>query len=144
VRRGLLALLSATLLTGCGGGASPASSQLRIQATRACGAAERRLQRITPGRGGYVAFLKNGIAVLEPEVRRLGSLHPRAEDQAVFDAALAAIRQEITALKGGLSGLERHQDPALTFAALQRRLTPLESRADAAWRALQIPACLSR
>jgi hypothetical protein len=144
VSRGLLLLLSAALLTGCGGGASAASSQLQTRATRICTAANRRLQPIKPTAGRYEAFLQDGLTVLGPELQRLEAVHTGAADNAVYTGALDALGREITELRRALARLDRHQDPALAFAALQRRLTPLESQANAAWQALQIPACVSR
>jgi hypothetical protein len=144
VKRGLVVLLSAALLTGCGGGSSPASSQLQARATRVCAAANRRLQRITATDGHYEAFLQDGLAVLQPELARLAALHADPDDQAVYAGALGTLGREIKDVKSTLAGLDHHQDPALAFASLQRRLAPLESRTDAAWRALEIPACLSR
>ncbi|HTX31345.1 MAG TPA: hypothetical protein VMD09_08160 [Solirubrobacteraceae bacterium] len=144
MRRGLVLVLSAACLTGCGGGSSSASSRLQTRAARICTAANRRLEQDRPRQSHYQAFLGDGLAVLEPELRRLKSVRTVASDQAVYADALGALGREITEVKRTLSGLDHHQDPALAFAALQRRLAPLESQANAAWRALQIPACVNR
>ena len=144
MRRGLLVVLLLTLPSGCGA-SSPPSAQLHDQATRICQPATRRLKRIpTPRPGDYEGFLRHGLAVLQPQLARLRSLRPQGDERDVFAGALDALSQEITAVKGAAQSLGRHQDPRLVFAALERRLSPLEAQADAAWRALQIPACLSR
>ena len=144
MRRGVLVLISAILLTGCGGGSSSASSHLKTRATRICTAANRRLQRVAPRKGGYATFLQEGLAVLQPELQRLESLHADTGSQTVYAGALNVLGREIAAVKRARSALNHHQDPALAFAALERRLAPLESQANGAWRALQIPACVSR
>jgi hypothetical protein len=81
--------------------------------------------------------------VLEPELRRLRRLHADSEDRPVYGNALATLGQEVAELRRAVGALDRHQDPALALAALQRRLTPLEAEANSAWRALQVPACLN-
>ena len=95
-------------------------------------------------KGHYQAFLEEGLAELEPELRRLKSVRTESSDHAVYVGAVDALGREIAEVKRTLSGLAHHQDPALAFAALQRRLAPLESQVNAAWGALQIPACVSR
>jgi hypothetical protein len=146
VRRGVLGvLLSVSLVSACGGPPSAAAGLLHDEATRICAAADRRLARVgAPGSApAYQSFLRRGIATLEPELRRLRSLRPQGEERPVFAAALGALAREITELKRAMSALDRHEDPAPVFASLQRRLSPLEADAAAAWRALQVPACLS-
>lgn len=144
-RRPLTALLTATLLAGCGGASSAASGQLHDGATSICTTANHRLARIAPPHLGPAdeAFLKRGIAVLEPELRRLRRLRPQSQEQSLYSGALNATAQEVSQLKRTVRALERNQDPSLAFPALQRRLAPLEAQANGAWRALQIPACLT-
>lgn len=145
-RRIVVVWLACSVVTGCGGGASGSDERMRRAATRICNAANRRLERLkTPAVGpGDKAFLNRGIPVLEGELRQLGAQRGDGEDQPVYTRALSAMAGEIVELRRAVGALGAHQDAAMAFAALQRRLAPLETRADDAWRALQVPACLSR
>jgi hypothetical protein len=111
-----------------------------------CTSAGRSLGRIaTPQtEAGGAAFLKRGIAVLRPELGRLRTLSPPTDDADVYQSALSAIDGEVRALRGAVRALGRQQDPVIAFKTLQQRLGHLESQADNAWQALQIPACLQR
>ncbi len=148
MRRALIGalLVTVSVATGCGGASAPSSDQLRSQASHICTAIDRRLMRIrTPGLGpSDRAFLVRGIAKLEPELRRLRRLRGQGDSAPVFSSALDALTLEIGELKRTVAALDHHQPAALAYAALQRRLAPLETQADNAWRALQIPACLTR
>ena len=147
MRRGLVVVwLGCCIVTGCGGGASGSAERLRRAAARICTAANRRFERLkTPALGrGDEAFLKRGIPVLEGELRQLGAQRADGEDQSVYGRALSATAREIVELRHAVGALDHHQDPAMAFAALQRRLGPLETQANDAWRTLQLPACLSR
>jgi hypothetical protein len=138
-------LLTVPLLTGCGASA-PSSDQLRHQASRICTRTDRQLGRIhTPSLGaGDRVFLLRGVAKLKSELTQLRSLSAHGDAAPVYNLALDALGREIEQLKRTVAALDRNQDPALAYAALQRRLAPLEAQADGAWRALQIPACLTR
>jgi hypothetical protein len=146
VRRGLAGLaLTLTIVTGCGG-SSGSASRLQVQAGRICRAANQRAAQIRPPKLGPAdrTFLAHGIGVLAPELTRLHALRVPREDRSVYGAALSAMAAEIGVLRGAVVELDRGQDPALVYAALEHRLRPLGARADRAWGALQIPACVSR
>jgi hypothetical protein len=147
VRRGLAGLaLTLIIVTGCGGGPSGSAKRLQVQASRICGAANQRAARIRPPKlgPGDRTFLVRGIGVLAPELTQLRTLRVPGEDRSVYGAAVSTMAAEIGVLRRGVAALDRGQDPALVYAALERRLRPLEARADRAWGALQIPACVSR
>jgi hypothetical protein len=90
------------------------------------------------------AFLKRGVAVLGPELRELRALSPPAEVSDVYRTAVDAVAGELRALHDTVRALGRQQDPVIAFKTLQHHLRPLETQADDAWRALQIPACVER
>jgi hypothetical protein len=138
--------LVAILAGGCGGSSPDSMSQLRSQASGICSAASGRMARIaTPRRPpASLAFLDRGVAVLEPELRQLRMLRAPAASDGVYAVALTGFAAQLSALSRAASALGHQQDPVRTLQALQRRLAPLETETDDAWRALQIPACASR
>ena len=134
----------AALLSGCGSPPSPSLIQLRSQGSRICASAGRRFGRIGTPRteAGGEAFLNHGIAVLGPELGQLRKLNAPSEVADVYQAAIEALGDELLALRGAVRGLKRDQDPVIAFKTLQRHLGPLETQADDAWQALQMPACV--
>lgn len=130
--------------SACGGVDKPTLAQLRSRATLICFAASQQSARIvTPTwNAGSQEFLKHGIGVLAPELRALRLLTPPTGAEEVYANALTAFSGELGALSRAVEALAQSGDPVLTFKALQHRLSPLEARADDAWQALQIPACV--
>jgi hypothetical protein len=131
---------------GCGSTPPPSLIQLRVQATRICATASRQIGRIAtpPSEAGGEAFLERGVAVLAPELRRLRRLTAPSEADDVYRAALSALSEQVDALRQATRALERQEDPVVAFKALQQRLGPLETQADGAWQALEVPTCMSR
>lgn len=143
-----LAALAATaaVAAGCGSTPPPSLVQLRSQGTRICAVTSRRLGRIpTPdAEAGGKPFLKRAIALLGPELRELRALSPPSDAADVYRTALDASAGELRALNGAVRALDRQQDPVIAFKTLQQHLGPLETQADGAWQALQMPGCLQR
>jgi hypothetical protein len=137
---------AALAAAGCGSTATPSLIQLRTQATRICSTASRQIGRIaTPpsGAAGEV-FLDRGIAVLAPEHQALQRLGAPSEAADVYRTALGALGRELSAMRDATHALDRQENPVIAFKTLQHRLAPLETQADDAWQALQIPTCASR
>jgi hypothetical protein len=140
--------LAATVVLGLAGcGSSPlTTSALRTRATRVCGLASARADRIAtptlPGQG--VTFLRRGIAVLQPELNALLKLRPGGQAAGVYATALRAFRRELAIVKVAAESLRHDADPVLAVKTLQRQLAPIEADANAAWDRLEIPACVAR
>lgn len=144
-RAAAVAAMVALATAGCG--SAPLSLiQLRQQATRVCARANRRIIAIaTPADAAAGdAFLKRGIAALEPELRRIKALHAPNEVADVWTTAVTALSEELAALRSAVRKVGAGADPVLTFRRLQQVLTPLETQANDAWQALEIPACVSQ
>ncbi len=145
VPRSVAALTAVALLvSGCGASAGLSAAQLRTRARRDCLAAARSLQRIPSPAvySGAGAFLARGIAVIGPELTALRRLHPAGGvTAAAYSTALDASRAELSAMRLAVRRIDRNADPIATLRALQARLTPLETRADAAWRSLGLGVC---
>lgn len=140
-----LTAIAATVAAGCG--SSPLSAaDLRQQAGEICTKADRQIGRIsTPSSDAAGnSFIKQGIAVLDPELAQLKGLVPPADESSVYRSAIRALSGELDSLHAAATQLDRGADPVKAFKALQARLAPQETDADSAWRALGIPACLSR
>ncbi len=139
----VLALALALAAAGCGGSSSMSARQLRANAARVCTVATKRLNRIptpqVPSEGA--AFLRRGIAALNPELAALSAMHPGGELGVHFDAARKATEQELKVLQSSLKGLKAGNDPIVAVKTLQTQLAPLEKQAGAAWRALRLPGC---
>jgi hypothetical protein len=140
-----LATLPVLALIGCG--SSPLSAaELRTQANLICSRANRQIGRIaTPANeSAGKAFLKQGVAALDPQLNDLKALKPPVDEMVVYQAAIKATSSELDSLHAAVSKLDQGADPVRTFRNLQDQLAPLESQADNAWRALGVTSCLSR
>jgi hypothetical protein len=119
---------------------------LRAHATRVCTQAHDRGARIAPPAvpARTAAFLRHGIAVLEPELTGLRTLRVPSEQAGAYAAALQSLTRELTILRTTVHDLDRGSDPVTTIKTLQHRLAPVEADYDAVWRTLDVPACLNR
>ncbi|MGA2928742.1 MAG: hypothetical protein ABSG43_22685 [Solirubrobacteraceae bacterium] len=139
------ALCAALALPGCGSG-SLTAAQLRNRATQVCTTADRLTATIptpaTPAASG--TFLRRGLAVLEPELAALRVLKAPGDLDQVYATSIDALADKLQALTGAVRGLRAGEDPRGTITSLARRLAPLESKEDGAWRALGIPACIDQ
>jgi hypothetical protein len=145
-RRGAMAALLTSLVLAACGASSPSARQLRVAATRACVSAAAQAERIaTPvAPAGGTEFLRRGLAVLTPELAQLRRLRAPSDLAATYSSAVRSSAGLQALLGAAVQSLNRGADPVSTVQTLQRRLAPLEARGDAAWRALDVPACLNR
>jgi hypothetical protein len=143
--RALSLAVVAFAITGCGS-SSPSLSRLRRQATAVCQRALASSARIKPPArpSATVPFLRRGASVLSTELSELRTLKAPAENAASYSSALRAQSRQLTILDDAIRDLDGGADPVSAIKTLQRRLAPTESAEDAAWRALDIPACASR
>ncbi len=144
--RGALAA-TVTLMTVTACGSSTLSiGGLRADATRICLRAGLQADAIQPPRApaDTAAFLKRGVAVLTPELAALRRLRPASGQAGAYSAMLAAFGRQLSLLRETAGALDRGADPLDAIKTLQERLAPAESDEAAAWRQLQIPACVSR
>jgi hypothetical protein len=120
--------------------------RLRAQAGRVCTKAldADALIRSPAVPAGTAAFLRRGIAVLGPELAALRRLRPPSERADEYRAAVDALDRELTILAATVHDLDRGADPLRAIKALQRKLAPAEVTEDAAWRTLDVPACVNR
>ena len=134
--------LAVLAVAGCGS-SSASPSQLRTQASAICARTNRQVGRIpTPASAaGGLAFLNQGIATLEPELRSLKQLSVSGDAADVWNAAMRSLSDQLEAMRSTASQIKGGADPVASFKSLQRTLAPLESQASNAWQALQIPAC---
>jgi hypothetical protein len=140
--RACVAALAALGLAACGSSSS-SPTQLRSQATAICARANRQIGRIpTPTSAtGALAFLNSGIATLRPELAQLQQLQATGDAADVWRTAVRALSDQLAALQSTASEIKGGGDPTSATKSLQQRLAPLESEANGAWQALQIPAC---
>ncbi len=143
--RAVLASVAALAIAGCGG-ASESVKQLRAQAGRVCTRAldAGALIEAPAIPAGTMAFLRRGIAVLRPELADLRTLRAPSEQAVAYSSALGALARELTILTAMAHDLDRGADPLSAIKTLQRRLAPVEAGEDAAWRTLDVPACVNR
>ena len=131
----------ATLALASCGSSSLSAAQIRSRATKICTATAERTGKIaTPASpAGGAAFLNHGIAAIDHEVAQLRALHATGTARTAVDGTAA----ELAALRFTLKGLHADNDPVITIKTLERRLAPIERRTNAAWRKLEIPACVT-
>jgi hypothetical protein len=140
-----VAVAVAVALAGCGS-ASLSTRQLRGDASRICSFAARTAVKIVPpsSPAAGAAFLRRGAAVLGPELSQLRTLHPPSAMERDYRTALGAFSEIVAAIREGARALASGGDPVIEIKTLQQRLADPEQRADAAWKALGIPACVTR
>lgn len=138
--------LAALALSACGGSSSSSPAQVRTQATAICQRANRQIGRIpTPAsEAGALAFLNSGIAALKPELAQLRQLSVSGDAADVWNAAIRALSEQLSALQSTAAQIQAGADPIMSFKSLQQTLAPLETQANNAWSALEIPACQSQ
>ena len=138
-----LALLAVAVLTGCGS-VSASVIDLRHDAGLICRRTDRAFGPLPalPAQGHTVAFLDSGLVRLKTELTKLRLVGPPHDVADVYRAALAALGQELEVLRTAAQAINRGEDPALAFKALEQQIRPLRSQANDAWQALEIPACL--
>jgi hypothetical protein len=141
----VLGLLMALAVGACGS-SSLSDTQLRTSAGRICTVADRRTARIpTPARpADGAAYLSRGLAALKSEVTQLRALHPPNDLAGDYRTGVDAAAAEVAALRSAVKGLKVGGDPVVEIKTLQHRLTPLEARADDAWRSVDVDACVNR
>jgi hypothetical protein len=141
----LVAVAAAALVAGCGS-SSLSASQLRSQAGQVCALAGHQAEQIKDpaALGGGVVFLRDGIAVLTPELRQLQKLTPSQASERSYATALGAFSGELHDLTTTVRGLDKGDDPVDSIQSLEHHLAPLQTREDVAWRALGIPACITQ
>jgi hypothetical protein len=134
--------LAALALAACGSSsASPA--QVRTQASAICARANARIGRIpTPTSAtGALAFLDTGVASLKPELTQLKQLSVSGDAADVWNTAVRSLSTQLATLESTAAKIRAGADPVQAYKSLQQTLRPLETQADGAWEALQIPAC---
>jgi hypothetical protein len=141
---GALVALAILVVSACGSGLSLV--ELRDQATAVCERGNQQIQAIgaPTSESGARAFLAKGGSALASELDGLKSLGASGDAGRRFGKAESAVSGELAALRDAVKQLGAGHPVAPVLSSLQQRLAPLESQADAAWRALGIPACLTR
>jgi hypothetical protein len=144
-RRAAVASLVALAIAGCGG-SSGSMKRFRAQAGRVCTKAldAGALIPAPAVPASTAAFLRHGIAVLGPQLAGLRRLRPPGEQADEYRTAVDALDRELTILAATVHDLDRGADPLRAIKTLQRRLAPIEATEDAAWRTLDVPACVNR
>jgi hypothetical protein len=146
----LTAIATLTVLAPLGfsacGDSGLSAGQVRLAASQSCRAAGARAQRIaTPSApGGSRTFLIRGVGLFAAELVELRKLKPPNEMASVYATAVTAFTDKLLAVRAAVGKLDRGADPVTTIRQLQRKLSPIEAREDAAWHALDVPACLNR
>lgn len=137
-------LLATAALAGCGD-STIATPELRMQSTKLCQLARKATDAApTPSSAaGAQAFLAQGISVFRPELQGLRALHPSGDVAPVYATAVGAFLHELSALEAAERQLAQGGDPIATMRTLEAQLAPLEEQQDDAWRALDIPACVT-
>ena len=131
-------------LAGCGS-SSLSATALRNQAAEVCTTANRLTAAIPTPRSPAAssAFLRRGLAVFEPELASLRVLSAPGDLDQAYAVSLDAFADKLQALSLAITRMRAGADPRTTIAGLAHRLAPLDSKENRAWRALEIPACLS-
>jgi hypothetical protein len=150
-RRALAAALAAVVIlalafNSCGGKQRLSAPALRRDATKVCASARKQTDAIPlPGSSKSVEpFLIRGLGALEPELAELKLLDPPSAATPTYNRAVRAIGDELAVMRSAIAELNRGTDPIDVFRDLEAKLAPLETRADEAFRALQIDACTTR
>jgi hypothetical protein len=146
MRRRAIAAASLALAVAACGSSSPSSSRLRQEATSVCQRSLAQSDAIASPAvpSGTAAFLRRGTDALAPELAGLRALKPPSHEAGSYSTALIAASRELSILDGAIRDLDHGADPLGLIKTLQRRLAPVESAENVAWRTLDIPGCASR
>jgi hypothetical protein len=140
----LLAVL-ALVLAGCGT-TTLTAAQMRTQAGRICAHAAERAARIpapaTPD--ASERFLRAGLGAMRPAAEGLRALKPPDEMRESYGQAVALNAKALASVARQEHAIARGEDAPTAFRRLQAELDPIVRVEDATWRALQIPACVTR
>ena len=136
-------LLIVLVARGCGDDALSAG-ELRSQAGAICARANAITDRVAVPNApsGGQRFLREGLAELRPAHMRLAALKPPDELRADYERAVALNLQQLALIGRTSRAIAGGADTIDAFAALQRRLAPVLAQENAAWRALDVPACM--
>ena len=142
--RVVLASVVALAVAGCLG-SSESLKKLQTQAGRVCTRGLDASALIQPPAipAATTKFLRRGISVLGPELADLRRLRAPSDNADAYSAALGALARELTILTVTAHDLDRGADPLTTIKTLQHRLAPVEAAGEAAWRTLDVPACVT-
>ena len=142
---GALIALAILAVSACGS-MSLSLVQLRTRATAICDRANRRMRAISPPKAESEAkaFLEQGASALASELDQLKPLSTSGAAGSVYRTAVSAVSGELAALQGAVKELGAGQLAVPVLRSLEQRLSPLQTQADGAWRALDIHACLTR
>ena len=145
MRRALLAALSLMALAGCGS-STLSDHDLRADATAVCGHAAERLRRISQPSSptASLPFLRRGVAVLGPELAALRRLAPGPDLSTGYHATVAYFGAAVQRVRATIAVLTSGGDPVASFTTLEHELSPIVASENSGWRAVQIPACVSR
>jgi hypothetical protein len=138
-------LVTAVAVTSCGG-SSLSDLDLRADATALCQAANTRSEQLPAPRSppSGAAFLRRGASELAHELAALRALAPPSDLAARYGAAVHEFAAALADVRATIAGIDHGADPSGAFRALELQLAPVLTQEDEAWRALQIPACVSR
>ncbi|MBB4663178.1 hypothetical protein [Conexibacter arvalis] len=133
------------LVRGCGDG-SLSADELRSQAGEICASANAVTDRVAVPNApsGGERFLREGLAQLRPASARLAALKAPEQLRDRYERAVALTRQEVRLIDDTTRAIAGGEDVIDAFAALQAQLAPVLNEANAAWRTLEIPACVRR
>ncbi|MDO8211917.1 hypothetical protein Q7L65_15940 [Conexibacter sp. CPCC 206217] len=143
---GVVVLIVIVLLVkGCGSGLS--EQELRTQASEICNRVAATTDRVAVPNApaGGERFLSEGLTQLRPALVRLQRLQDRAPDslRRDYELAVSANARQLQLIGNAVRDLRGGADPIDTYQQLQRRLALVSPTADATWRRLRIPACVS-
>jgi hypothetical protein len=142
---GAVAMLATSLLLiGCGKQAL-SDRELVKQATRICQLAGMQTSEIPAPTApeGSAAYLKHGIAVMGPELVQLRKLRPSDDFTSVYAVSVNSFATKLGYLRDTVRDLAHGEDPVIAMSVLQQDLAPIERQEDAAWKTLQVSACLN-
>lgn len=143
---GVVVLLLVLLLArGCGDD-SLSAQELRAQATAICARVNEATDRIAVPNApaGGERFLAEGVALMRPALTRLQRLKPPQELRRQYELAVSANARQLQVIEQSLAEIRNGTDPIDAYRTLQNRLGLVSSTANSTWRALKIPACVSR
>jgi hypothetical protein len=145
-RLAAVALVAALAPTGAAvAGTATTPAQYRQQATAVCKRTSAKLKTVKDPTSAKdaIRYLKQALPIFRAQYTALGKLTvPRALGL-LHRKALVAEKGQIIGIQGLIAALERGGNLKATYAAFEKRLTPLSNAEDAAWKKLRVPACAS-
>jgi hypothetical protein len=123
--------------------ASSTPTQYRAQAAAACKVTSAGLAKLAQPKtkAELAPFIKKGLPLFKAQYAKIKQLSPPSSLRTLHLKALSLEKQQIDGLQSFLDQVAKGADPTKTFAATDKKLSPIGDAETATWNKLHVTAC---